>query len=361
VKTLRRWLKVLLVLAAIDVVVRWVFVPQVLRPQYASLRNLLLRDRSGGEHLAILFDSVAWWFSQQDATVRVIIVGDSTVRGVAPETDSIPYQLQDTLRHEMPLARVSVVDFSEIGLYAREALVFVAQALSYKPDAVVCQLTLRDLIDDRYAGKTTKVEAFVGRPSILFALPPSIARARYSVDDLMSSAIGSSWGLYAYRHHLLEAARAAAGFAKPGRESPPPRVGGGMDAILSDDMYHFPNANSESVLAIIESCRRTRGHCLVFVSPFNPDVDTTNVRAAVGRFRAMVRQAAVASGVEFEDYWDALSPENFRQRISGGPDAIHYNSRGYQVFGAMLAQRVVKMVRDQRIAELANREGRFAR
>lgn len=357
-RPLLRWFYVAVAVTLIDLGIRAYFVPLVVWPRYAPVDGALLRDRTSGRNLGILFDSVRWWFRTHGTTVRVIVVGDSTVHGEIPESNSVPFQLQEALRSRLRPAVVDVADFSAVGMYARETLIAVAEGLKFQPEVLVCQLTLRDVIDDEWAGKSTNIESLIGDPWLLTMLPPSMIRERYSADALLSSAIEQRWALFAYRTEVRDALRRHAGLT-----APPPAEGRSakstMDGILSDRLYNFPNTNSKSVDLIMQVCRRSGGHCLVYIGPFNPAVSTEKIRGPVDRFRAMVHRAAADSGVPLEDYWDALSPTYFRQRNTGDPDPIHYNVAGYREFGRMLAQRVTEVVRQQRTAEEARREGRW--
>jgi hypothetical protein len=357
-RSLARWVWVLLALLVIDVGIRGWFVPGVVEPRYAPMDGMWLLDRTQGRNLTVLLDQVTGWFRNRRAAVRVIIAGDSTVHGELRPEDSIPFQLQASLRDALRPARVEVVDFSEVGIYARETLIMAVKALKFHPDVFICQLTLRDVIDDAWAGRATNVEALVGDPWVLQALPWSLVRERYPASLLIASAIESHWALFAYRHEIFEAIVKALPLGRVPEEPPFTPPGRGVDHVLASNLYNFPNTNSQSVEAVMQACRRVGGPCFVYIGPFNPAVNIDTIRDIVDHFRKMVRTAAESSGVDFEDYWDAFGPTYFRQRFDGAPDAIHYNSRGYQQLGRLLARRAVMIVRRQRGEALRPGEAR---
>jgi hypothetical protein len=346
-RSLARWLGVLIALLIIDMGIREWFVPRIIQTRYAPGDAPFLQDRTSGRNLTILLDQVNAWFRNRGAVVRVIIAGDSTVHGELHLENSIPFQLQSAMRDALRPLPVDVVDFSEIGIYARETLITAVKALQFHPDIFICQLTLRDVIDDAWAGRATNIEALVGDPWVLRALPWSLVRERYPASQLIASAIESHWALFAYRREILEFIGTALPFGWVPKERAVILPGRGLDNVLSHNLYNFPNTNSRSVEAMMQACHRIGSSCFVYVGPFNPAVKTDKIRDLVDRFRKMVRTAAESSGVDFEDYWDALGPDCFRRRVDGTPDPIHYNARGYQQLGRLLARRAAMIVRGE--------------
>jgi hypothetical protein len=131
--------KVLLVLAVTDWWVRGPFFFSHIAPRYVTPFPIL-RDRTGKQHLRVIFDSLG---KIRPRGVRVVMLGDSTMNAVGPDPHELPYLVGEGLRRALPETRLEVVHFGLVGLYAADAPLLTSKLLRRDVDVIVYGLELR--------------------------------------------------------------------------------------------------------------------------------------------------------------------------------------------------------------------------
>ena len=357
VRPFATFVKVIVVLAAIDCVVRGPFFDQSIMP-YHFTPFAIVRERTGGQAFSILFEGVK---RLPRPDVRVAIVGDSTVFASEKVDDltAPAYFLGRELSRRFPGARIDVVDCSQIGLYAADAALVINRALQLDIDVLVYAVTLRALPSGPVARWTTHISSELGLTDL--ARLTTAGGGRWLLDtfeapQLLDGLVYSGWATYAYRAHLkhfvwnqalqpalahwprlAEALKPAPLYAKTAVAPPQKRPRG--YAWTRDD-YGFPNSNSVALEVIGRLCQRYGpGKCFIYAGPVNPlahdgQVEPGLYEEYMERLRVMVER----HGLGWYDYTNAMTPADFVKPKFGQPyDAIHLNVAGASKFADGLA------------------------
>ncbi len=360
---LRTILKVVLLLAAVDWWVRGPFFNRYVAPAYIS-NFALLRDRSGGQRLGILLDGMS---RLPAGSVRVAMVGDSTMESMASDEAELPYLVREQLRARFPGAGIQTVHAGIIGLYGGDAALFVSKLLGHGADVIVWGVELRAFPYRAVSRFVTSVTSELG-PSDFARLiavggGPWLQR-NLSAEQVLNGLIQTEWYTYAYRSSLrrylwdnaieplvsdypeLESMLKPAPFQQP--PSNAPRVPGNSEYEWPRDDYGYPNPNWDGLEMIARLCARyTPGRCVLYAGPINPLrrnrlVDPDFYEEYLARLRVTVGRY----GLIWRDYTDTMTPEDFRPPMynPNGRDPIHLNETGRAKLAKLLADPVAEAV-----------------
>jgi hypothetical protein len=358
------WLKLGVLLVLFGCWVSWWFVPQRLAPKYDRPYQVL-RDRSLGQRIGVLFDLLPVRAAKSD--LLVVIVGDSTVQvgmlGFFPNA-GIPALLQEALARAYPGRSVGVIDMSQNGLYAPDALLFTAKAFGLDPDLVIYALTPRVIPTEPEVRWTTNVGDLALQPDIVSRLglfqvldligPRAVARtlvhSYYPPLRLRGELADQLWtALVQWSPAIGPAVRRTTGTQVTERtlgrgevteelpEGPVPGMPRGT-YLWSAARYRLdpPTRSVRALDALVDLCRR-EGRCLLYHGPVNPETTGGFEPGLVDAFLARVQTRAAAGGVPLLDYRTLAAPAWFGKDLLGRPDAIHLSKFGRRQFTNRLA------------------------
>lgn len=358
-RAIAAWLLAALILVLVDLWVRGPFVRDYLAPRVVAPQGYL-RDRTQGQAWSVLFAVID---ELPKAHIRIGLLGDSTayVTGDVNDDDSLAHLLTVAVRARKPISDSEVVDLSQIGVLARDAMLIAAKAASHDVDFLVYGVTLRVFPN--------------ARPSIANVAPTRITheltpgdvirivrsgggtwlRENLSIEDLLDSALRLTWRTYAHRAQLKQVSweiygqpffkrwppleKALAPRSVRADESIAPSHGGTDRYRWSRDRYGMSNASWAALEILTELCRREfYGRCLIYASPLNPLSDGQLVDPVLhGEFLATLQNLVEAKNLHWLDLTTMLPSADFIPPKFGGMwDPIHLSRNG----GTKLASRL---------------------
>jgi len=345
---------VLAALAGIDWYVRGPFFDGVGK-RFAP-RAALLRERGGGGDPTIFFDAAR---RCEHRGIRVAFVGDSTMKAIPGADETIvPYLVREELRKRFGADAIEVIDASTVGLYARDALLFIDKLLSTDVDVVVYGVLLRALPREGSARWTTRVSSQLNAREVARLLAiggGGWVWENIGQDGLITGIVHSSWNTYAYRTLLKQRAseRLALWCPKIGTISPPPppptappqpEVARQFDWTRAQ--YGPPNANWDALELLGRLCDRYAPmRCLIFSGPINPEGrDRLAEPGFYEEYQARLRRLAEDYRVVYRDFTAGLEPDDFLTPLRQARDPIHLEARGRVKLAARVVEPVAEII-----------------
>jgi hypothetical protein len=355
--------KVALVLLAIDYCVEGAFFRTFILPLYVS-PHLLLRDRSGGQNLNILFDTLE---RTPGHRARVALIGDSTMNAAdGLDNTTIPYLLGENLRQHMQRQDIETVDCSEIGQYAGDAVLFLAKLLPHQADVVVYGVSLRALPrapDTRWVSRINEALDVDDFWRIVDVGGASWLRRMMTAEQVLTGLVRSHWSTYAYRGQLRKAlseqvlqpilgrvpivGRLLRTAQLPDAQASAPRPPTFNALEWPTVEYAPPSANWEALDVFGQLCATYAAkRCVVYAGPINPLerdrlVEPTLYAEYMARLRIMVGRY----GLIWRDYTDAMTAADFRTpKYGGSRDPIHMNEQGRAKLAKLLLEPVEEVL-----------------
>ncbi|MBI1816115.1 MAG: YfhO family protein [Deltaproteobacteria bacterium] len=356
-------LRIVLVLVVLDWWVAGPYFNHYIVPRYVSPFPLL-RDRTNGQTLPILFDAIQR--TSHDAE-RVAFVGDSTMNAAdAPDQTVVPYLERQALSEARGVL-IETIDASELGLFVGDAALFIDKLIGSDVEVIVYGLSLRAFPRAPHSRWVSRVstELNVGDLYRLVAVRAgSWIDANLTLEQVMTGLVQSSWATYAYRASLrrdvweyaiqptVGPGTALARWLRPAEVEQQPlvaartSVSGPYEWTAAD--YGFPNANWDALDVIGSLCHAYRpGRCVIYAGPVNPfGRDRLAEPGLYEEYIARLRGTADRYGLIWRDYSDAMTPADFRKPKYGGlRDPIHLNEDGRKKLAGLLAAPVADAVR----------------
>jgi hypothetical protein len=356
------WLKVIVLLVGVDLLVRGPFFTHYLAPLYVD-PFAILRDRTWGQNVLVLLKAMR----SRPSALRVTFLGDSVVRSADQADDtSVPYLLQRQLRARFHSVDLEVVDASEIGLRASDAVLLTSKLVGAGSDVIVYEVLPRALPRSAKPAWTIRVSDELS-PADLWRLARVGGRQWLAQNvggaEVADGLVNTTWALYGYRANLklfvwdvvLPRVFPYPGltvwmFYPPHRAAapalgPPQRAPGEIEWTWAK--YGPPNANWEALDLLARICQAyLPGRCVIYSGPINP-----LARAHVAEPRLFnayltyLRSLAGRHGLEWRDYTDSMTPADFAPPKYGAPhDSIHLNSEGNAKLAQLLAAPVAGAV-----------------
>lgn len=343
--------KVLLVLLAVDLVVRGPFLDSQVGPTAARSQQLL-RDRTRAQAWSRIFTTLE---RAPRADVRIGLFGDSTVYQTSRPGDvySIAFLLRRALQQRFPTRTIQVVDCSQIGLYASDTALLLNRALGHDIDLFVYGVTLRSLPRDPPTMWATTLGSEIGARELARLLAVGAGGwllDTFPLEDLAAGLVHGGWTTYAYRLELRTRiweeivapavapwpALATALAPAPLYSRPPPEQPRTLASYRwTREAYGPPNHNWQALDVVGRLCERYGSErCLLYSGPLNPDASEWFVPPDLYEdYRTRLRALAKRYDLDLRDFTKLMPAMSFRAR-KGGPDAIHLNVGG----GTLLAQ-----------------------
>ncbi len=356
--SLHIWLKLVVCGVLFALYTRQFYVPRNLAklfdPPFA-----ILRDRTGGRQLALLFEFMR--LHRAKADVLVAILGDSTVNSAGPEDTELPILLQKELAHVMPDRHVEVVDLGILGLYASDALFVAAEALSFHPDLLVYAISPRIVPTQTEARWTTDVSDLalrwgivsrVGLGTVLEMLDPRSLGRTMAHSWYLPLAVRLPMAMVFWERvfaHLPAGLAPLRERISPGWPPAAPGVAGPSTGYqYSREAYPIDDSNRSvrALDALIRMCG-AEGRCLLYYVPVNPaSAETGFAPGLVDDFAAHVAVTTQTASVPYRDYRALGTPDRFRRNLHGNPDAIHLTADAKPWFASILARDVAARLRE---------------
>ena len=125
-------LKVIALLLLVDQWVRGPFFTRSVAPLYVDPFTIL-RERTWGQNVLVLLEAIR----RRPGAIHVTFLGDSVLRSVdAADETTVPYLVQRQLRERFAPMDVDVVDCSEVGLYAGDAMLLTSKFVAAGSDVM---------------------------------------------------------------------------------------------------------------------------------------------------------------------------------------------------------------------------------
>jgi len=286
------------------------------------------------------------------------IVGDSTVAiGIPKPGANLPFQLQEALRGAgLPTAKV--VDLSHVGLHAEDALVLIAEAMTYSPALVIYDINPRVFgkMTERALLTADRAAALAGAGGSLEYLPFAYLIRRYGFDQLASSFVTSNFSLARFaprvRGLLWELCGEHPGrrlgyvcdkLVRPPATEPPIQRPSAFSRYVSDrTQIDFDNPNTHAFEMLVDLCERT-GRCLFYETPLNPECPIQFEPGIVDDAKAYLARV-VDARVPLSDFSNAFGSDIFMEPMYRECDGLHLNDEGNRRLAARLADAVLRTV-----------------
>ena len=350
--------KVLLLLAAVECCVRTIFFNYYIVPHFVR-RFSLLRERSGGANLSILFDVM---HGAEPDRIRIAFLGDSTMVAIPGADETVvPYLVREELRKRFGQSRIDAVDASVIGLYASDGLLIADKLLGAGADVIVYGLLPRALPRHPVAVWTTRVSSELG-PSDLSRLLVIggggwLAR-NFEAEQLIVGILGAGWKTYAYRSALKRCVSDTLVQRLPPLAvlTEPPPYPPQLWSFKSEPPEQFawtyaeygpPNPNWEALELLGRLCARyAPRRCLIFSGPLNPARrDDLCEPRLYAEYLARLQHLADQYGLVFRDYSEGMTPADFVVPAAPTkPDPMHLNAGGRAKLAAKLVDPIAAIV-----------------
>ncbi len=355
--------KVVAILLVLDWYVAGPFFRSYVMPRYVT-RFVLLRDRTGGNNLGILFDALK---TLEPRGVRVAMVGDSTMNpGDGLDATLIPYRLGEDLRQHLHRSDVETIDCSEIGLYAGDAALFIAKLVGGAADVVVYGVALRAFPSKPVARWVSRIGEDMDLGDLFRTVRSGggawLSRA-LSAEQILTGLVQTHWAAYEFRTNLRDefwnkglqpAVQSWLGLGEfrepePVQQSPvlAPRAARGSVYEWTRAEYGPPSTNWDALELIGQLCQRyAPGRCVLYAGPVNP-VGRAQVAepGLYDQYLARLRIVAGRYGLIWRDYTDTMTGADFRKPMfGGGRDPIHLNEQGRAKLSKLLVEPLAEAV-----------------
>jgi hypothetical protein len=344
------WLKLAVLLVLFALWVNRVFVPGWLAARYREPYPMLAPHTVD---VGVLFDLLPPPAPAGD--VVVVLVGDSSVGGFV----QLAPALERNLAALLPGRRVRVIDFTVVGMYAPDALLFIAKAFSIQPDMVVYAMSPRIVPTAPANPWATMVSDLALQPDIVARIGLGTAVALVGPTALGRVAVYSWWSPARLRVELASAAlEGAAEYLPPAwtvqlarlvprlpRVQPIERRSQREPYLWPRAKYQIdpPTRSTRALDDIIGLCGRER-RCLLYHVPVNPRGTQGFEPGLLDAFVAHVEARADAAGVSFFDHRGAADPQYYLPDAQGRIDPLHPIALGHAAFAPRLAREVADRI-----------------
>jgi len=351
-------IKVVVLLVAIDYWVKGPFFGRYIVPRYVS-PFVLVRDRTGGHNLRIMFDVLR---RLPRAAIRVALIGDSTMNAAdCVDQMTIPYLVGSGVRRYLKREDVLTIDSSEIGMYASDAVLFIAKLLGTRTDVIVYGVSLREFPRETVSQYVSRISDEMSLADLVRIVRAGGGRwlaNNVDAQHLMTGLVKSNWATYAYRTSLREVAwdgtiRRLLGdqdllarlqpLPVEQRVQEAPRVKTGSPYEWTRAQYGMPSQNWAVLELIGQLCHDyAPGRCVMYTGAINPlGREQLAEPGFYEEYLARLRVVAGRYGLIWRDYTDTMTPADFKKPKYGGlRDPIHLNETGRAKLAALLVEPV---------------------